>query len=283
MKIAFIGIGVMGKPMALHLVNAGHEVLVYNRTFKKAQELEPYAKAHKTIEECIKGAEVVFTIVGYPKDVEQVYFEIINKADSNTVLVDMTTSSPTLAIKLYKKAKAKGLAMLDAPVTGGDLGAVNASLSIMVGGDEKTFKKVLPLLKVMGKTITYMGKPGSGMHAKLANQTAIAGGVIGIAEALYYAEAKGLDQDKMLAVISGGSASSWQAINNGRKMIDKDYEPGFFVKHYLKDLRLVLEEKQDLNLEVVEKVTKAYQILSDQGFAETGTQSIIEYYLKKMA
>ena len=283
MKIAFIGTGVMGKPMALHLSDAGHEVSVYNRTYEKAKALEPKVKAFNTIRECIKDAEIIMTIVGYPTDVIEVYDTVIEYAKRGTILVDMTTSSPRLAIDLYHMAKQKGLPMLDAPVTGGDVGANKGTLSIMVGGDEAIFHKVLPLFKLMGTTVTYMGEAGSGMHAKLANQTAIAGNIIGICEALTYAKEKNLDLNKMLSVIVGGSASSWQAANNGPKMIKHDYAPGFFVKHYLKDLKLVLEEKGDLKLEVVEKVTKAYQILSNNGFSDQGTKSIIEYYLKKMS
>ncbi len=282
MKLSFIGTGVMGKPMALHLAEAGYDVSVYNRTFSKAKPLEPKCKAFETIKDCVKDADVVFSIVGYPKDVEEVYAEVMQHAKKGAILVDMTTSSPTLAKKLYVEAKHKGFYMIDAPVTGGDLGAINATLSIMVGGDEAIFNQILPMLKVMGSTITYMGKEGSGMHAKLANQTVIAGAVIGVAEALIYAKDKGLDLDKMLNVITGGSANSWQAKNNGAKMIVKDYEPGFFVKHYLKDLKLVLEEKGNLNLEIVEKVAKAYQILQDHGYGDKGTQSIIEYYLQDM-
>ncbi|MBU1141863.1 MAG: NAD(P)-dependent oxidoreductase [Firmicutes bacterium] len=282
MKIAFIGIGVMGKPMALHLSDAGHEVNVYNRTYEKAKALEPKVKAFTSIKNCIKDAEVIISIVGYPSDVIEVYDEVIEYAKEGTILVDMTTSSPSLAIELYQMAKQKGLSMLDAPVSGGDIGAIKGTLSIMVGGDEVTFHMVYPLLKLMGSTVTYMGKAGSGMHAKLANQTVIAGNIIGIAEALIYAKEKHLDMNKMLAVITGGSANSWQASNNGSKMIEHDYRPGFYVKHYLKDLKLILEEKGDLKLEIVEKVAKAYQILSDQGYADLGTQSIIEFYLKKM-
>ncbi len=186
---------------------------------------------------CIEDVEVIFSIVGYPSDVKEVYEVVIEKAKKGTILVDMTTSSPTLAIELYQKAKSKGLSMLDAPVTGGDLGAINGTLSIMVGGDETSFNKILPLFQLMGTKVTYM---------------------------------------------TGGSANSWQAQINGQKMINHDYKPGFFVKHYLKDLKLVLEEKGSLKLEVVEKVERAYQLLSDHGFSEEGTQSIIEYYLQKM-
>jgi 3-hydroxyisobutyrate dehydrogenase len=245
--------------------------------------MEPLVKAYQDIESCVKNADIVFSIVGYPSDVEETYQVVMKHVKKGAILVDMTTSSPTLAIRLAQEATSLGLYMLDAPVTGGDLGAINATLSIMVGGDEAIFKKVLPLFEHLGKTITYMGKAGSGQHAKLANQTTIAGAIIGLAEALVYAKEKELNLDAMLKVITGGSANSWQASNNGPKMLIQDYAPGFYVKHFLKDLKLVLEEKKDLKLEVVETVTKAYQVLSDQGFSESGTQSIIEYYLRKMS
>lgn len=282
MKIAWIGTGVMGKPMALHLADAGYDVTVYNRTYEKAKALEPKCYVAHDIKSCVKDADIIFSIVGYPSDVKETYLEVMKYAKKNAIFVDMTTSSPTLAIELEKEAKNKGFFMLDAPVTGGDLGAKNATLSIMVGGDEAVFNQVLPLFKHLGKTITYMGQPGFGQHAKLANQTAIAGSIIGIAEALTYAKAKGLDQEKMLAVITGGSANSWQAANNGPKMIKKDYAPGFYIKHFLKDLKLVIEEKKDLPLEVVSQVARVYQLLSDENMQDLGTQAVIEYYLRRL-
>jgi 3-hydroxyisobutyrate dehydrogenase len=282
MKIAFIGTGVMGKPMALHLSKAGHDVSVYNRTFEKAKSLEPFANAYKKIEECVRDAEIIFSIVGYPSDVEEVYAKIIPIAKKGTILVDMTTSSPKLAIKLYHEAKANGLYMIDAPVTGGDLGAINGTLSIMVGGDEDIFERIYPLLNLMGSKLTYMGKAGSGMHAKLTNQIVIAGNIIGIAEALVYAKSKGLNPSRMIEVITGGSANSWQAANNGPKMVNQDYQPGFYLKHFLKDLRLILAEKEELQLTVLEEVASIYEKLSKIGYDNLGTQSVIEYYLQKM-
>jgi 3-hydroxyisobutyrate dehydrogenase len=281
MNILFIGTGVMGAPMAKHLSHHGHKIYAYNRTYAKAKALEPDVIAVKSIKDTLALVDVVFTIVGYPSDVKDVYSEVIKYAKPETILVDMTTSSPKLAKTLYKEALEKQLYMLDAPVTGGDLGAINATLSIMVGGDEKIFNQIKPLLEIMGKTITYMGPSGSGMTAKLCNQTVIAGNILGIAEALVLAKSKGLNTDAMLNVIVGGSASSWQAQFNGRKMIDKDYRPGFFVKHYLKDLKLAVEEKGDLPLHVLETAERAYQILSDHKLEENGTQSIIEAYLKE--
>lgn len=282
MKIGFIGTGVMGKPMVTHLAQAGYDVNVFNRTYEKAQAMEPLVKATLSVEECVKDCDIIFSMVGYPVDVKNTYDEVMKYAKPNTILVDMTTSSPTLAIELSKKAQEKGLIMLDAPVTGGDVGARNATLSIMVGGDQKAFYTVLPLFEKMGKTITFMGPSGNGQHAKLSNQTAIAGAIAGIAEALIYAKTKGLDPHNMLKVIMGGSANSWQASNNGPKMIAHDYAPGFYIKHFLKDLKLVLEEKNDLSLPVVEQVTRVYDMLYTFGMADFGTQAIIEYYLQKL-
>ena len=277
-KIAWIGTGVMGKPMALHLVDAGYEVAAYNRTFSKAKNLEPQVTAYETIEETIKDADVIFTIVGYPKDVKEVYDIIIPNAKKGSILVDMTTSSPTLAKELSQKALDHGVNLLDAPVTGGDLGAINATLSIMVGGNEKAYQEILPLLEEMGKTINYMGEAGNGQNAKLGNQIAIAGAIAGIAETLTYAKSKNLELEKMLSVVVGGSASSWQAENNGAKMLEQDFKPGFFLKHLLKDLNLALEEKGNLSLPVLESVQKIYDTLSSKGLDDEGSQAIIKFY-----
>jgi 3-hydroxyisobutyrate dehydrogenase len=282
-KIAWIGTGVMGKPMALHLAKAGYTVNAYNRTFEKAQALEPMVHACETIQECVHDADLIVSIVGYPNDVKDVYEEVFLHAKKGAILIDMTTSSPTLAIELAEKANRLGFTMMDAPVTGGDLGAINATLSIMVGGDESVFQSVLPILSLLGKTITYMGNNGSGQHAKLANQIVIAGNIAGIAESLVYAESKGLNKTDMLKVITGGSAQSWQAQINGAKMIEHDYRPGFYIKHFLKDLRLAIDEKGYLPLEVLEKVEKIYSKLANDNYSELGTQAIIEYYLMKMA
>jgi 3-hydroxyisobutyrate dehydrogenase len=280
-KIAWIGTGVMGRPMAEHVRRAGYEVVVYNRSPEKAIVMAPFVKVASTISECVKDADVIFSIVGYPSDVRAVYDTVFACAKQGAICVDMTTSSPALAKSLYQEAKLKGFKMIDSPVTGGDIGAINATLSIMVGGDEADFLEILPLLEIMGKKITYMGVAGNGQHAKLANQIVIAGNVAGIAEALVYAKAKGLDPNRVLAVVTGGSAASWQAEKNGAKMIVKDYRPGFFIKHYLKDLNLVLTEKGNLELEVVERVAHIYQVLSDAGRQDQGTQAILEYYLAK--
>lgn len=278
MKILFIGTGVMGKPMALHLAKHGVDVTVYNRTYEKALLLKDHVKVEKDLLEAVKDKDLIFSIVGYSKDVKEVYEKVIPKAKKGAILVDMTTSSPTLAKELYNLANAHELFMLDAPVTGGDLGAINATLSIMVGGDEEIFKKVLPYLEMMGKTINYMGSSGNGQHMKLANQIVIAGNLMGIAEAITYANDKKLDLNKFLDVIVGGSANSWQAAVNGKKMIIKDFEPGFYIKHFLKDLRLALEEFNLTKLPILEKTEEILTSLTEN--QNEGTQAVIKYYLK---
>ena len=280
MKIAWIGTGVMGRPMALNLKKAGYEVNVYNRTKSKAYDMENEGvKAHETIESVVRDVDIIFTIVGYPKDVKSVFEEVFKYAKKDAVIIDMTTSSPTLSKELYQKGETLGFKVLDAPVTGGDLGAINGTLSIMVGGDKDIFNKVLPLFNQMGKTVNYMGKAGSGQYAKLANQAAIAGAIAGVAEALSFAKEKNLDLDKMLNVITGGSATSWQAENNGLKMIENDDSPGFYIKHFLKDLNLILDEANSFTPEVVKTVQRIYDKLNNNGFGNLGTQAILKYYI----
>lgn len=281
-KIAWIGTGVMGAPMASHLAKAGYEVSVYNRTHSKAKALEPLVKAYDTIQETVHNAEIIFLIVGYPSDVEAVSLEVMEHAPSGALIVDMTTSSPTLAHQLFIQGQSRNYRFVDAPVTGGDIGAINATLSIMVGGNESDYLELLPLLQKLGNTINYMGPTGSGQNAKLANQIAIAGSIASTAEALTFAKSKGLDLQTMLNVIAGGSASSWQAINNGKKMLEDDMLPGFFVKHFLKDLKLAMDEKSTLYLPILENATTIYQILSDEGLGDMGTQAIINYYINQL-
>jgi 3-hydroxyisobutyrate dehydrogenase len=280
MKVLFIGTGVMGRPMALNLAKNNVDVTVYNRTIEKAKALEPHVKVATDLVLEAKKADIIFSIVGYPSDVRAVYETIIPHCKKGTILVDMTTSSVSLAVELSSLAKHYGLEMLDAPVTGGDSGAINGTLSIMVGGEESTYQTIFPYLTYMGKTITYMGGPGSGQTMKLANQITIAGNILGIAEGLYFAKEKGLNLEDVYSVIVGGSASSWQAIHNGKKMILKDYQPGFYVKHFLKDLKLALEESIGLDLPLLKLAEKTYSILSEL-HNDAGTQAIIEYYLSQ--
>lgn len=280
-KITWIGTGVMGAPMALNLHKKGYEVVVANRTFAKAKALEPTLKAFESIEEAVKDADVVFSIVGYPEDVEMVAKTVFKVCKPGTIFVDMTTSSPTLAKKLYSLGKDYEIHCVDAPVTGGDIGAINATLSIMIGGDRVIFNQIKPMLEALGTTINYMGDAGSGQHAKLANQIAIAGAIASVAEALSYAKKNDVDVETMLAVIVGGSANSWQAQNNGPKMINDDMKPGFFSKHFLKDLRLASIEKGTLSLPVLEKIISIYEELCTDGHENDGTQSIIKYYTEE--
>jgi 3-hydroxyisobutyrate dehydrogenase len=281
-KIAWIGTGVMGHAMVSHLISAGYPVTVYTRTKSKALDLEKQAVVVDTIEAAVKDADVVISIVGYPSDVESVYTTVFQYAKPHTLCIDMTTSSPALAIKLANQAKAAGLRLLDAPVSGGDVGARLATLTIMVGGDVIDYDEALPLFKVIGKTITYIGPSGSGQHCKMANQVVIAGTIAAVAEGLHYLRSVGLDPHIALGAIGGGSASSWQLLNNGPKMLNGDFAPGFYLHHFVKDLTLAQEEAHqvDLDLPVTSQVLSMYQELLDTGNRDLGTQAIIKAYQK---
>lgn len=277
MKIGFIGGGIMGLPMAKNLSKAGFDVTLYNRTYSKIEPYKDEMKITDNIKDVIESKDIIFTIVGYPSDVLELYKTIMPLCKKDAILVDMTTSSPKLAKELYEEGKKMGLHLLDAPVTGGDLGAIKGTLSIMVGGDFETYTKVVPFFEVMGRTITYMGASGNGQMMKLTNQIAIAANIVGIAESLTFAKDNSLDLDKALAVITGGSANSWQGANNGPKMIIKDYKPGFFIKHFIKDLRLALDEMKT-DLPILKYAEGLYTRLNQ---LELGTQAIIESYINK--
>lgn len=277
MKIGFIGIGIMGLPMARHLKKTGHTISIYNRTFDKIKDLGNEFELCKTLKEVVTEKDVIFSIVGYPSEVESCLLEAFNYAKPHTIFVDMTTSSPKLAATLAILGKTHGFIVMDAPVTGGDIGAKNGTLSMMVGGDASTFEHIKPLLETMTSKITYMGEAGAGQHAKLANQICIAANLMGVAEALTFAKDHHLDQSAMLQVIAAGSAASWQAIHNGPKMIHHDYTPGFFVKHFLKDLRLALDEMVT-PLPLLKQAHALYAWLSESQ-SDSGTQALIEYYL----
>lgn len=282
-KIGFVGVGVMGSSMAKHLLEAGHELYIYNRTEAKAKPLvELGMKWCATPALVAEQADVVITMVGYPKDVEQIYLgeNGIFSTKRGGYVVDMTTSSPKLAQKLYDIAKEKGIASLDAPVSGGDLGARNATLAIMVGGDEEAFQAMLPIFQVMGKTINYFGKAGSGQYTKMANQIAIAAGMLGVAESLAYAKKMGLDANKVLETIETGAAGSWSLSNLGRRMLQGDDKPGFYIKHFIKDMRIAIESAEEAGLELpgLLKAKELYDQLSDRGLSDKGTQAIIQWY-----
>lgn len=287
MNIAFIGIGVMGRGMVSNLLKQGYPVTVYSRREVSAGEVVAQgARWQPSIKDCVRGAEVVITMVGYPKDVEDVYFSpdgIISSASEGAILIDMTTTSPKLAERIFEAARNRGLDAIDAPVSGGDIGARNATLAIMAGGEEESYRRVLPVFECMGKSIRYLGKAGSGQHTKMANQIAIAGAVAGVAEALAYAKVAGLDPVAMLEAISGGAAASWQLSNNGPKMLKGDFAPGFFIKHFIKDMALAQEEAMDraLPLPVLDTVLEIYRGLAEKGLDEDGTQALIKAYAQE--
>lgn len=285
-KIGFIGTGVMGKPMARHLMRKGYEVFVYNRTKSKAQELLDEGAAWcKSAGECARGKDAVITMVGYPQDVREVYFGgdgIITSVEQGTFLIDMTTTSPQLSQEIFEAAAVKGAHALDAPVSGGDIGAENATLAIMVGGEKSAFDACLPLFEAMGRNIVYQGPAGSGQHCKMANQIAIAGTIAGVCESIAYARAQGLDPKIVLDTISTGAAGSWQMSNNGTRILEENMEPGFFVKHFVKDMGIAAEEAKQagLHLDVLSRTLWMYRELEAQGLGNLGTQALIRYYEK---
>lgn len=282
MKIGFIGVGVMGGPMVLNLMKKGFDVSVYTRTKSKAQAvLDAGAHWCDTVAEAAKGRDVVITIVGYPKDVEEVYFGengIIENADAGTVLIDMTTTSPRLSQRIYEEAAKKGLPALDAPVSGGDVGAQKGTLAIMVGGDREVFDRMQPVFAAMGTNIRYQGAAGNGQHTKMANQIAISGCIASVCEAIAYAKKCGLDPQDMFDAISTGAAGSWQMTNNGQKIIDGNYAPGFYVKHFIKDMNIAIDESDErqMGLDVLHLVRDKYVKLAELGGEDDGTQALIK-------
>lgn len=285
MKIAWIGTGVMGESMAGHLLDAGHELYVYNRTLSKTENLvNRGAKLLTEINDAPLNADVVFTMVGYPKDVEGVYLGndgLITTAKEGQVFVDMTTSSPTIAKKISEEFAKVGASALDLPVTGGDIGAKNGTLSIMVGGDKKVYEeKVLPLVKHLGKNITYFGEAGKGQYAKLANQIAIATTMISVAESFKFAKEVGLDLEDFFKTVSTGSGGSFSMTSYGPRILKNDFKPGFFVHHFIKDMRLALEECERMNITLpgLEVAYKLYNELEEEIRNTNGTQAISKWY-----
>lgn len=284
MKIGFIGTGVMGKSIVKHFLAAGHDVAVYNRTKSKTDELVANGATWQgTPAEVAAASEVIFSMVGYPSDVEEIYYGtngIFSAAVTGKLLVDLTTSTPTLAEKIYQTAKANGAAALDAPVSGGDLGAQNGTLTIMVGGDQATYDQVIPLFEIMGKSYSLQGPAGAGQHTKMANQIMIAGTMTGMTEMLVYAKAANLDVPKVLDTLSGGAAQNWSMANYAPRILKEDYSPGFFVKHFIKDLKIALDEAEKLQLELpaTKLAAELYERLADQGFENDGTQALIKLW-----
>ncbi|KRM92761.1 NAD(P)-dependent oxidoreductase [Liquorilactobacillus cacaonum] len=285
MKIGFIGTGVMGAAIAGHLMDAGHELTVYNRTKSKADTLVAAgASWADTPTKVAQNSEVVFTMVGFPSDVEEVYFGkngIFNGLEKEGIVVDMTTSRPSLAVKIAKYAKEHGFHAIDAPVSGGDIGAKNATLTIMAGGEEETYKSLLPIFKVISKATNLFGFAGAGQHAKMANQIMIAGTMTGLTEMLLYAQHAGLDEQKILETLSAGGANNWSMNNYVPRILKNDFTPGFFARHFLKDLRIALEEadKMGLDLKATAEAKRLYEVMVDvKGLGSQGTQGLINIY-----
>jgi 3-hydroxyisobutyrate dehydrogenase len=282
--IGFIGLGIMGASMASRLVAAGYPLHVYNRTRAKAEPLiEAGACWHETPRALAEVSDVIFTIVGTPADVRALYLGddgLIRHARSDAVLVDMTTSSPQLAVELAAHAEARGVHMLDAPVSGGDIGAREGRLSIMVGGSSEALARVEPMLRCLGATIALQGGPGAGQHTKLCNQIVIASTMMGVCEGLAYAQSAGLDAHTVLSTIGGGAAGGFQLNNLGPRIANGDFAPGFFIEHFIKDMGIAHEEAGNMGRELpgLELVRGLYQKLSEQGYARNGTQALFKLY-----
>ncbi|PJN86967.1 NAD(P)-dependent oxidoreductase [Bacillus sp. mrc49] len=282
--IGFIGLGVMGKSMVRNLLKAGYEVHVYTRTKEKADELLSegaiWAAAPKEI---ARKADLIISMVGYPSDVEEIYFGedgLIENGREGTYLIDMTTSTPSLAMRIAEEAKKKGMAALDAPVSGGDIGARDAKLTIMVGGESTAFEAVKTIFGKMGSNVVHQGPAGSGQHTKMCNQIAIASNMIGVTEAISYAKKAGLDPDRVLQSISSGSAGSWSLSNLVPRMVKGDFEPGFYIKHFIKDMKIALDEAERMGMDApgLSLSKSLYEDLAEAGEENSGTQALYKHY-----
>ena len=282
--IGFIGTGVMGKSMARNLQNAGYQVNVYTRTKAKAQELLDHgAKWLETVADLAQKTDIIITMVGYPTDVEEVYFGkdgILENAREGTYVIDMTTSKPALAVQIYEQAAQKNIFALDAPVSGGDVGAKNGTLAIMIGGDQQAFDELSPVFQHLGENIILQGPAGAGQHTKLANQITIASNMIGVCEAIVYAKKSGLDPVRVLDSITTGAAGSWSLSNLGPRMIKGDFAPGFYVKHLIKDMTIALESAKEMGMKTpgLSLSLELYKELAEKGENDSGTQALIKYF-----
>lgn len=284
LDIGFIGLGIMGRHMASHLQQAGHRLHLYNRSRGGAQALlERGATWYERPADVARACDALFTMVGFPSDVEALYLGeggLIEAARPGALLIDATTSSPALAQRIAAQAMSRGVHALDAPVSGGEVGAREARLSIMVGGDEAAFERALPLLKAMGQNVVLQGKAGAGQHTKMANQIVIASTMIGVSEGLAYASRSGLDPHRVLSSIRGGAAGSFLLDGMGARMLNGDYAPGFFTEHFIKDLGISLAEAQRMGLDLpgLALAKKLYDGLAARGHARDGTQVLFEHY-----
>ena len=290
-RIGFVGTGIMGASMAGHLLSAGHELHVHSRTRAKSLPLvERGAVWHDTPADAAAASDVVITMLGLPSDVEEVYFgraggrpteaSLLGRSRPGTLLIDMTTSSPALASRIAEAAVARGLAAIDAPVSGGDVGARNATLVIMVGGDEDAFARARPILGRLGSSVTRLGPPGAGQRCKLANQVAVAVGMVAWCEALAHAGAGGLDPAAVQRVIAGGAAGSWALTNLAPRALAGDFAPGFLVRHLLKDIRIARESAAEAGLDLPGLATaeRLYELVAARGHADSGTQALLTVY-----
>jgi len=284
MKIGWIGTGVMGRSMAGHLMAAGHTLTVHNRTRAKAEELVSRgATWADSPADAAADAEVVCMMVGYPADVREVALEergIVGRLAPKSILIDFTTSSPALSVEIAEAARARGADALDAPVSGGDIGARNAALSIMVGGEHSTFDRAKPILEKLGKTIVLQGPAGSGQHTKMVNQILIAAGMVAVCEGLMYARSSGLDPQRVLESVGGGAAASWSLANYYPRMLNGDMAPGFYVEHFLKDMKIALDEAERMKLCLpgLALAKQLYTMLAAMGGERNGTQSLIKAF-----
>lgn len=284
MEIGFIGTGVMGASIIKNMFKQDFKVNVYNRTKSKTDELVQLgATWYDTPELVTQASDIIFTMVGFPKDVEEIYYgkQGIFEADvKGKILVDLTTSTPTLAVKIAETAQEQGAYALDAPVSGGDLGAKNGTLTIMVGGEKEIYEKVLPIFESFGKTFMLHGGAGKGQHTKMANQIMIAGTMTGMTEMLVYAQAAGLDLEKVIDTLGGGSAANWSMLNYGPRILREDYSAGFFVKHFIKDLKIALDESEKLSIKLpsTDLAKTLYNQLAEKGYENDGTQALIKLW-----
>ena len=287
-KIGWIGTGLMGNPMAKHLINAGYKLNVFNRSRLKAETLtELGATWFDTPADIAANSEVIITMIGFPKDVEEVYFGeqgILEKVKPGTILIDMTTTRPSLAIKISEEAAKAGADFIDAPVSGGQVGAINGTLSIMTGGEKEVVDSLIPLFEVFGRNVIYQGKAGAGQHTKMCNQITIAGTMIGVCEGLIYGAKAGLDLNVMLASISKGAAACWTLDVLAPKIVNGDYSPGFSVDNFVKDLGIALEEAEAMRLSLpgLALVKQLYMSILAMGNGALGTQSLY-IVLRKLA
>ena len=280
-RIGWIGTGVMGSSMCGHLIDAGFAATVYSRTKQKAEALVAKgARWAASPKEVAENSDIIFSIVGFPADVREVLLGddgALAGARSGCVLVDMTTSQPSLAVEIYDAAKAMGVDSVDAPVSGGDIGARNAALSIMIGGDADVVTALQPVWEAMGKTIVHQGGPGAGQHTKMVNQILIATGMIGVCEALLYGYRSGLDLTTVLKSVSSGAAGSWSLSNLGPRIIDNNFDPGFFVEHFIKDMGIALDESRRMGLSMpgLALAHQLYLAVNAQGFGRNGTHALL--------